>query len=37
MLLHQAVGQVRVFLSGDPDLVLENEAAVLGAMRAAVS
>ncbi len=37
MLLHQAVGQVRVFLNGDPDLVLDNEATVLGAMRAAVS
>jgi len=37
MLLHQAVGQIRVFLTGDPDLVLENEAAVLGAMRAAVA
>jgi len=37
MLLYQAVGQVRVFLTGDPDLVLENEAAVLGAMRAAVA
>ena len=37
MLLHQAVGQIRVFITGDPDLVLENEAAVLGAMRAAVA
>ena len=37
MLLYQAVGQVRVFLTGDPDLVLENEARVLGAMRAAVA
>jgi len=37
MLLYQAVGQVRVFLTGDPDLVLENEAAVLGAMRAALA
>ena len=36
MLFHQAVGQVRVFLTGDPDLVLDDEAAVLGAMRAAI-
>ena len=36
LLLNQAVGQVRVFVGGDPDLQLENEDAVVAAMRAAV-
>ncbi|TPW76338.1 shikimate dehydrogenase [Schumannella soli] len=36
MLLHQAVRQIRIFRSGDPELPLPDEAAVLAAMRAAV-
>lgn len=36
MLLHQAALQVRVFVSGDPDAPLEDEGAVIAAMRAAV-
>ncbi len=36
MLLHQALLQVRVFVGGDPDAELADEAAVLEAMRAAV-
>ena len=36
LLLNQAVGQVRVFVGGDPDLPLTNEGAVVAAMRAAV-
>jgi shikimate dehydrogenase len=36
MLLHQALLQVRVFVSGDPDVELPDEAAVLAAMRSAV-
>ena len=36
LLLNQALGQVRVFVGGDPDLQLENEDAVVAAMRAAV-
>lgn len=36
MLLHQAVLQVRIFVNGDPDAPLEDEAAVIAAMRAAV-
>ncbi len=37
LLVHQAVGQVRIFLTGDPDEELPNEFAVLAAMRAAVA
>lgn len=37
MLLHQAVLQVRVFVTGDAEAPLEDEAAVLAAMRAAVT
>lgn len=37
MLLHQAVGQVRVFTTGDPFTELDREAEVVAAMRAAVS
>lgn len=37
MLLHQALVQVRVFVSGDPLTPLPDEAAVLAAMRAAIS
>ncbi|WP_241245860.1 shikimate dehydrogenase [Microbacterium sp. 4R-513] len=36
MLLHQAVLQVRIFTSGDPDVPLDDEASVLAAMRRAV-
>jgi len=36
LLLNQAVGQVRVFVGGDPDLPLANEDSVVAAMRAAV-
>ncbi|RFA21375.1 shikimate dehydrogenase family protein [Subtercola boreus] len=36
MLVHQALVQVRIFVNGDPELVLENEAAVLAAMFGAV-
>ncbi|HWM32915.1 MAG TPA: shikimate dehydrogenase [Pseudolysinimonas sp.] len=36
MLLHQAVGQVRIFVAGDPDAELPGEAAVVAAMRSAV-
>ena len=36
MLIYQALVQVRVFVSGDPEAVLENEDAVLAAMRASV-
>ena len=36
LLLNQALGQVRVFVGGDPDLQLDNEDAVVAAMRAAV-
>jgi shikimate dehydrogenase len=37
MLLHQAVRQVRVFVHGSPLQELENEAAVLAAMRSALT
>ncbi len=37
LLINQAVGQVRVFVSGDPGVPLENEAAVVIAMRSAVA
>ncbi|TFV98952.1 shikimate dehydrogenase [Leifsonia flava] len=37
MLLHQALVQVRIFVSGDPLVPLPDEAAVLAAMRAAIS
>jgi shikimate dehydrogenase len=37
LLVHQAVGQVRIFLAGDPDEDLPDEPAVLAAMRAAVA
>ncbi|HWS49892.1 MAG TPA: shikimate dehydrogenase [Microbacterium sp.] len=33
MLLHQAVRQIRIFLQGDPDGALPDEAAVISAMR----
>lgn len=36
MLLHQAVRQIRVFLEGDPQQPLEDEASVISAMRAAI-
>ena len=36
MLLHQAVRQVRIYTGGEPDRPLEDEAAVLGVMRAAL-
>lgn len=36
MLLHQAVGQVRVFTAGDPEVELPDEERVVAAMRAAV-
>lgn len=36
MLLHQAIRQVRVFLHGDPAAPLDEEAAVLAAMRGAL-
>lgn len=36
MLLHQAVQQVRIFVSGDPVEALPNEAAVVAEMRAAL-
>ena len=36
MLLHQAVAQVRVFVNGDPDAALQDEHAVLEAMRATI-
>ncbi|TXK17534.1 shikimate dehydrogenase [Homoserinibacter sp. GY 40078] len=36
MLLHQAVHQVRIFVSGDPTMPLPDEEAVIRAMRAAV-
>lgn len=37
LLIHQAIGQVRVFLHGDPATPLPREAEVLDAMRAAVA
>ncbi|MET0725277.1 MAG: shikimate dehydrogenase [Leifsonia sp.] len=37
MLVHQALVQVRIFVSGDPLIPLDDEAAVLAAMRAAVA
>lgn len=37
MLTLQALAQVRVFVNGDPDVALDDEAAVLAAMRGAVS
>jgi shikimate dehydrogenase len=36
MLLHQALLQVRIFVTGDPDTAVDDEAAVLAAMRLAV-
>ena len=36
MLVHQAVGQIRIWLNGDQRVPLPNEPAVLAAMRAAV-
>lgn len=36
MLLHQAIRQIRIFLHGDPAHVLDDEASVLAAMRAAL-
>lgn len=36
MLLHQALLQVRVFVSGDPDVPVDDEQAVLAAMRRAL-
>ncbi|MFT4124143.1 MAG: hypothetical protein QM635_09950, partial [Microbacteriaceae bacterium] len=37
MLVEQALVQVRIFVAGDPDTVLPDEAEVLAAMRAAVA
>jgi shikimate dehydrogenase len=37
MLLHQAVAQVRIFTTGDPDGGIPSEAEVSAAMRAAVA
>lgn len=37
LLLQQAVGQVRIFVTGDPDAPLPDEPAVLAAMRAAIA
>ncbi len=37
LLVNQAVGQVRVFVNGDPEQQLADEAAVVSAMRAAVA
>ncbi|MCU1544577.1 MAG: shikimate dehydrogenase [Microbacteriaceae bacterium] len=37
MLVHQAIGQIRVFTSGSPDAVLPREPEVLSAMRASIS
>jgi shikimate dehydrogenase len=36
MLLHQALLQVRIFVAGDPDTAVDDETAVLAAMRLAV-
>ena len=36
MLLHQALLQVRIFTSGDPDVPVDDESAVLAAMREAI-
>ena len=36
MLIHQAVGQIRIWVHGDPATPLDDEAAVLAAMRAAI-
>ena len=36
LLLNQAVGQVRIFVGGDPDLPLADEESVVAAMRSAV-
>jgi shikimate dehydrogenase len=36
LLVHQAIGQVRIFLTGDPELALPDESRVLEAMRAAL-
>ncbi|MBG6054270.1 shikimate dehydrogenase [Salinibacterium sp. CAN_S4] len=35
LLVNQAVGQIRIFVAGDPAVELEKERAVIGAMRAA--
>ena len=37
MLVHQAIGQIRVFLHGDPNVPLPDETLVLAAMRSAVA
>lgn len=37
LLINQAVGQVRVFVNGDPDAALPDETRVVAAMRAAVA
>jgi shikimate dehydrogenase len=37
LLVHQAIGQVRVFVAGDPEQPLPHETEVLAAMRAAVA
>lgn len=37
LLLHQAIGQVRVFVGGDPEIELPEEPRILDAMRAAVA
>ncbi len=36
LLINQAVGQVRIFVGGDPDVALPNEDAVVAAMRSSV-
>jgi shikimate dehydrogenase len=36
LLVHQAIGQIRLFLTGDADRALPDERAVLAAMRAAL-
>ncbi len=36
MLLHQALVQVRIFVHGDPDIAVDDEEAILAAMRLAV-
>ncbi|GAB2447055.1 shikimate dehydrogenase [Conyzicola lurida] len=37
MLLHQALAQVRVFVSGSPEVAVDREARVLAAMRASIA
>ncbi|WP_349898013.1 shikimate dehydrogenase [Parafrigoribacterium soli] len=37
MLMHQALGQVRIFVGGDPEVPLDNDVRVLEAMRASIA